>query len=78
MRNIILNLENLKQTEDISYALSSSYRLNILKLLTTNSYSLQELAQILDLAMSTVSFHIKILREAGLVKSTSSPSKKRK
>ena len=57
MRNIYLNFEDGEKIEKISYALSSSYRIKILKLLTKRSYSLQELAGILDLAISTISFH---------------------
>lgn len=76
MRDIFLNFDDEKQIEEISYALSSSYRLRILKLLTIDSYSIQELASKLDLAVSTVSFHIKILKEAGMVKVLPSPSKK--
>lgn len=76
MRDLYLNFDDEKQIEDISFALSSSYRIKILKLLTIDSYSIQELASKLDLAMSTVSFHIKILKEAGLIKVLPSPSKK--
>ena len=76
MRDIFLNFDDEKKIEEISYALSSSYRLKILKLLTIDSYSIQELAAKLDLAMSTVSFHIKILKEAGLIKVLPAPSKK--
>lgn len=76
MRNIYLNFEDGEKIEKISYALSSSYRIKILKLLTKRSYSLQELAGILDLAISTISFHVKILKEANLVKALPAPSKK--
>ena len=76
MRNVLLNFDDEKKIEELSYALSSSYRLKILKLLTKDSYSIQELAAKLDLAMSTISFHIKILKEAGLIKVLPAPSKK--
>lgn len=76
MRNIFLNFDDEKKIEDISYALSSPYRLKILKLLSIDSYSIQEIASKLDLAMSTISFHIKILKEAGLIKALPAPSKK--
>ncbi len=76
MRDIYLNFDDIDKIEEISNALSSSFRLKIIQLLMADSFSLQELANKLDLAMSTVSFHIKILKEAGIVKVLPSPSKK--
>ena len=48
-------------------ALSDSNRLRIVGLLTRRSYSVEELAALLDLRASTVSHHLSRLADAGLV-----------
>ena len=48
-------------------ALSDANRLRIIGLLAQNSYSVEQLAALLDLGASTVSHHLSILADAGLV-----------
>ena len=52
-------------------ALADSNRLKIVGLLAEKSYSVEELAELLQLKPSTVSHHLSRLSEAGLVKSRS-------
>lgn len=48
-------------------ALSDANRLKIIGILSDKSYSVEELAQVLGLSSSTVSHHLSILAEIGLV-----------
>ena len=77
MRNINLDFSNESKIEALGDALASSARRQILKLLINNSYTVKELSNKLNLAMSTTSFHISILKKAGLVKIIAAPNKKR-
>src|SRR5512139_4022493 len=52
-------------------ALADSNRLKIVGLLAEKSYSVEELAELLQLKPSTISHHLSRLSEAGLVKSRS-------
>lgn len=76
MQNKNLTLLNDEELENIGDALSSPTRRKILALVTKRSYSVLELAKELNIALSTMSFHIKVLRTAGLVKTLSSPDKR--
>lgn len=60
---------NIKQVEKISKALGDSNRLNILFFIARKGGCGQcsELQDVLDLAQPSVSHHIKILIEAGLI-----------
>lgn len=53
--------------EKIAVALSSKIRRDILRTVNDLSYNISEIAKILDMPISTVAFHVKHLREAGLV-----------
>jgi predicted transcriptional regulator len=76
MRDISLDFTHEDKIEALGEALSSNTRIQILKLLVYNSYTIKELSNILNLAMSTTSFHVSILRKNGLVKIVASPNKK--
>ena len=52
-------------------ALADSNRLKIVGLLAEKSYSVEELAELLQIKPSTVSHHLSRLSEAGLVKARS-------
>ena len=56
--------------DDIMQALSASVRRKMMCLLRSSCYSIAELAKLLKLPVSTVSFHVNILRKAGLVSVT--------
>ncbi len=76
MRDIYVNIKNDDTLEKIGDALSSPIRRKILVLLTKNSYSALELASLTNVALSTMSFHLKILKDAGLINMVSNPSKR--
>ena len=60
---------NIKQIEKISKALGDSNRLKILHYISNKGGSGQcaEIQQLLDLAQPSISHHVKILIEAGLI-----------
>src|SRR5262245_41702386 len=55
------------ENEDLLRALADSTRHRIMQLLTRQELSVSELVDVLRLPQSTVSRHLKVLREAGLV-----------
>lgn len=75
-RNIYLHLSNPDHRErimKIGKALSSAVRLQILDMLKNTPRSLQEIASILNIPLSSASLHIKTLEEANLVVTESQP-----
>jgi ArsR family transcriptional regulator, arsenate/arsenite/antimonite-responsive transcriptional repressor len=60
-------MKTLTQHEQIFKALSDKSRLRILKMLQRKSLCVCEMTDILKLATSTVSKHLSILRDAGLI-----------
>ena len=69
-----LNFHSVKLQEpiparitDILYAANDSTRLKIMKILWNSDATTKEIAEVLELAPSTISLHLKILKEAGLV-----------
>lgn len=76
MPNINLTLLDDEQLEAIGDALSSPIRRKVISLITVRSYSVLELARELNVALSTMSFHVKVLKNAGLIKTISSPDKR--
>lgn len=63
-------MELIEKYEKIFKALSDKNRLRILKMLQKKSLCVCEITSILKLATSTVSKHLSILTEAGLIVST--------
>jgi len=57
----------LKNQEKIFKALSDSNRIRIIKMLQKKSLCVCEIKEVLKLAVSTVSKHLSILKEAGLI-----------
>lgn len=51
----------------VGKALSSELRLRILKVLETQSYNVNEIAEILEIPASSAAMHVKVLEEAGLI-----------
>ncbi len=60
----------MQENTNIFKALSDSNRLRILKALQTKTLCVCEIRELLNLANSTVSQHLKILREAGFILET--------
>ena len=59
---------NISQSIEIMKSLADTSRLRVLNSLMDKSQYVEELAHRLDLAVSTVSFHLKKLEKAGLVR----------
>ncbi|NLG72975.1 MAG: helix-turn-helix domain-containing protein [Chloroflexi bacterium] len=68
--------DNLSQLEAVTKALGSDTRLQILRFLGTHTCSLLEIAEALGLPQSTATLHIKILENAGLIKTDLEPAKR--
>ena len=71
MKNIYISSFNeiymLKENTKLFKALSDPNRLRILKMLQTKSLCVCEITEILNLATSTVSKHLSILKETGFI-----------
>lgn len=63
-------IEDEEELEPIIQALNASVRRRIMSMLRSSSYSIAALARKLKMPVSTVSFHINILKKAGLVRVT--------
>ncbi len=75
-RNIRLHLSNPSHRDSIvkiGKALSSPIRLEILSILRNNVRSLQEIASMLDIPLSSAALHIKTLEQAQMVVTESQP-----
>ena len=75
-RNICLHLSNPNHRDRIirvGKALSSSTRLQILDMLKTTPHSLQEIASILEIPLSSAALHIKTLEDAQLIVTETQP-----
>jgi predicted transcriptional regulator len=55
-------------------ALASEPRLRVLELLSSRVYNVSEIAEVLEMPLSTVTLHVNALEEAGLVKSELQPA----
>jgi len=65
--NISVNNDMLKKTEKILKALGDKNRLRIINMLTVKEMCVCEITGILDLSQSTVSGHLKVLKEAEIL-----------
>ena len=75
-RNIYLHLGNPAHHESITKigkALSSPLRMKILDMLRNTARSLQEIASILDIPLSSAALHVKTLEEAHLIVTETQP-----
>lgn len=66
-QHIMTDLSDIPQTASIHKALSSEVRLQILKLLVEQSKTITQLAEECFLPLSSISLHVKILKDAGLI-----------
>ena len=60
----------------VAKALSSPLRIEIIKLLYTNSYNVREIAEKLSLPASSAGLHVKTLEEAGLINTDQQPGER--
>lgn len=70
VREYDLQINDEEKLPDIIQALNASVRRKMMSLLSRSSYSIADLAKKLKLPISTVSFHVNILRKAGFVSVT--------
>ncbi|WP_238483794.1 ArsR/SmtB family transcription factor [Anaerosporobacter faecicola] len=68
-----LNLADAKQVTLVGKALSSEVRLDIIRLLQKQEYNINEIAETLKLAPSSAASHIRVLEEAGIIRTTLLP-----
>jgi predicted transcriptional regulator len=64
---IDLNLKNTNELYTITKALASEIRIEMLKLLSSGSYNVNELAEKLNIPASTAALNVKVLEDAGLI-----------
>lgn len=69
-REFHLRIDEEERMGDIVQALNASVRRKIMTMLGSSSYSIADLAKKLKLPISTVSFHVNILRKAGFINVT--------
>lgn len=72
-KNAELSIEKTDALYTVAHALASPVRIQILQALGRRSMSVGELAEALDVPMSTTALGVKILEEAGLISSESQP-----
>ena len=69
-REFHLRIDEEERLGDVVQALNASVRRKIMTMLSSSSYSIADLAKKLKLPISTVSFHVNILRKAGFINVT--------
>lgn len=72
-QTIKINLDNTVQLANISKALSSETRIEMLTQLRYKDLNVNEIAEILHIPASSSAAHVKVLEEAGLIKTTLLP-----
>lgn len=65
--NFTYDLDDVENMSEMGKALSSSIRLQILQLLIEQSMTMSQLSQKLFVSLFSVSMHVKILQDVGLV-----------
>lgn len=70
IRKLYLQIDDEDQLADVVQALNASVRRKIMTMISSSSYSIADLAKQLKLPISTVSFHVNILRKAGFINVT--------
>ena len=69
-RIVNLNIDDEKRLETVTQALGASVRREIMRLLRYNSCTVADLARKVNMPISTVAFHVNILKKAGFVNVT--------
>ena len=72
-KHIDLSLSKPDQLYRLAHALASPVRIRMLQVLRENNLNVGELAQVLDIPMSTAALAVKTLEEAGLIATESQP-----
>lgn len=69
-----MNLDNEKKLSQIAKALSVETRIDILKQLRHRDLNINEIAEILSIPASSAAAHVKVLEEAGFIKTELQPA----
>lgn len=72
-KNITLRLDSYKQIQPVAHALSTELRLKILQLISHQGMSVNEIAQALDVPVSTAALNVQVLEQAGLITCNTQP-----
>ncbi|TDQ36255.1 putative transcriptional regulator [Aureibacillus halotolerans] len=71
-----LSMEDKRKLRKVAHALASADRVDLLELLSTQSFNVIECAEKLSLPVSTTAAHVRILEEAELLHTESRPGKR--
>jgi len=73
IQTIKMNLDDIEHLALVAKALSSETRIEILRHLRYKDLNVNEIAEILDIPASSSAAHVKVLEEAGMIKTTLQP-----
>ncbi len=73
IQTIKMNLDDTERLASIAKALSSETRIEMLRLLRHKSLNVNEIAELLDIPASSSAAHVKVLEEAGIIKTNLQP-----
>lgn len=73
IQTIKMNLDDLERLSTISKALASETRIEILRQLRHKELNVNEIAELLDIPASSSAAHVKVLEEAGIIKTSLQP-----
>ena len=73
IQTIKLNLDDTERLANISKALSSETRIEILRHLRYKDLNVNEIAELLNIPASSSASHVKVLEEAGIIKTNLQP-----
>lgn len=73
IQTIKMNLDDTEHLANIAKALSSETRIEILRQLRYKDLNVNEIAEILDIPASSSAAHVKVLEEAGMIKTSLQP-----
>jgi predicted transcriptional regulator len=74
IQTVKMNLDDTEQLADTAKALSSETRIEILRLLRHKDLNVNEIAELLEIPASSSAAHVKVLEEAGMIKTTLQPA----
>ncbi len=69
-----INLDDTEKLKNIGKAFSSDVRIELMKLLCNESLNVNEISERLDIPASSAAMHVKVLEDAGLIKSDLMPA----
>ncbi len=73
IQTVKMNLDDVEQLASVSKALSSETRIQILRLLRSRDLNVNEIAEILGIPASSSAAHIRVLEDAGMIKTSLQP-----